>query len=468
MNKKRRTSAFVKIVDGAAKHLASRYAEDAADAAVYKGVFKIDGALKHYDWGSRDWIPALLGQENAEHKPYAELWFGTHPAGQSRLASGAPDAPTLESIITDKSGFYLGESFAQANGGKLPFLFKALAAEKPLSIQAHPDFRQAEAGFDKENALGIPLDSPRRNYKDNAPKPELICALSQFTALCGFRPTAEIRKLLSGFGCPFLARPIQILDSELPEDELYRAFLRSLFSFTDELRQGLSSYINRYTAELTVRKSEYAALWAMIANFAAAYPRDPAVIAPLYLNVVTLEPGEAFFVPPSTLHAYVHGLGLELMGASDNVLRGGLTPKHVDIDELLSILKMEPYMPRKLSPSAEFVRQPPFFSYGGADSAGFPFTLSVLRTGGKSANIIAEGPVIAFMTEGSGVLSFNGGWDTLSIKRGEAVFIAAGEDRRTLTFRADSGGNDGGISAVTDNGGDAVLYLASTNMQAAR
>ncbi|MDR0540172.1 MAG: mannose-6-phosphate isomerase, class I [Spirochaetaceae bacterium] len=405
-----------------------------------KGIYKIEGTVKNYSWGSPVLLPELLNIPNPDQKPFAELWLGTHAGGISHLTDGG----LLDTLIGSKSGFFLGTAACAPDDSRLPFLMKVLAAEKPLSLQAHPGWEQARIGYARENALGIPFDAPDRNYKDPHPKPEIICALTQFTALCGFRPLSEIKKMLNIFGCPFLASLVPVLNSDASEKNIYMSFLQTLFSFSDDLREALCGYIMRYAQNLILRHSEHTAVWKMILSFAEAYPSDPAVIAPLYLNIISLEPGEAFFVPAGILHSYVRGLGIELMGASDNVLRGGLTSKYVDPRELVSVLHAAPFCPEKIIPSADTTQQNACYSY----AAEAPFTLSVMNVKAKQVGFPLNGPALAFVCKGTVLLNAREGRETLTLKQGESAFIAAGEPRSGMNLR----------SEFTDT---AVLYLAS-------
>jgi mannose-6-phosphate isomerase len=272
----------------------------------------------------------------------------------------------------------LGEQVEREFGG-LPFLYKLLAAGKPLSVQAHPDLEQAKQGWERENSAGISLKAPERNYKDANHKPEILCALSPFRAMCGFREPGEIKRLLDIFsgtahaasthaasthaastqlagtqnGAPVseaLAAGFARLRAALEGDSGLRDFLTALFALDKETRLDLGKYTAARGPELERLYPGYADEWRTAAYFARLYPGDPAVIAPLYLNLLRLTPGEAVYLPAGVLHVYIEGFGVELMANSDNVLRGGLTSKHVDIEELTRILKFVPFRPEILRP----------------------------------------------------------------------------------------------------------------------
>ena len=260
----------------------------------------VRGFAQHYAWGDETAIPQLLGQP-ADGRPWAEWWLGTHPSAPSLLDDGAP----LSSV-----------------SGRLPYLLKLLAAAEPLSLQTHPDRATAEAGFARENAAGIALGSAARIYRDPYAKPELLCALTPFDTLCGFRPVAATAQLLAKIGANDLRRAL--LDDGL------EATVAALY------RGGLSP------ASTVAACADHDGHEALLVNqLAAKYPGDASVVVTLLLNRVLLQPGEAIFLGPGNLHAYLHGFGVEIMGASDNVVRGGLTVKHIDVEELLAVLRYD-------------------------------------------------------------------------------------------------------------------------------
>jgi mannose-6-phosphate isomerase len=376
-------------------------------------VFKLDNTIKRYEWGSPEWIPRLLGRPNDGGEPWAELWMGVHPEGPSKLE--APPRFLPELIAQDPERF-LGEETAKDFGG-LPFLFKLLAAERPLSIQAHPNLAQARSGWERENSLGIPPGAPNRNYRDPNHKPEIICALSPFAAMAGFREPGEIRSLLRFFGCPVLEPLLQALDAPSGnaggEGALQR-FLGALFALGPESRRALGAHARSFGRHNP--PPGYAEEWKLVAQFAELYPEDPAVIAPLYLNLIALQSGEAMNIPAGILHAYVRGFGAELMANSDNVLRGGLTAKHIDIGELSAILRFVPFKPEILKPLAV-----------GGDLEAYPspfgeFSLYRLRGRGAEIPFPLRGPAILLTLEGELVVP----GENLRLKPGESAFVAAG------------------------------------------
>lgn len=272
----------------------------------------ITNTPRDYAWGSATAIAELLGTPSSGG-PQAELWLGTHPGSPSQTADGP-----LSDLAT------------------LPFLLKVLAAASPLSLQAHPTTAQAREGFARENAAGVPLDAPHRNYKDELHKPEIIFALSPFRALCGFRPAAETAASLERLiGAAPGNAPINGWLDRLGSDDDIRATFEWLIS----RGAGVDELVAALVAAASLVEGEH---YTLIGELAEAYPGDPGIAISLMLNLAELSPGEVLFLPAGNIHAYIEGLGIELMAASDNVLRGGLTPKHVDVAELLSVLDFTP------------------------------------------------------------------------------------------------------------------------------
>jgi mannose-6-phosphate isomerase len=442
---------------------------EAAPASAPASLYKLRNTVKHYDWGSPVHIPALLGADNSQAVPWAELWMGVHPGGPSRIAGdGAVNKnaeaspvgePGLGDLIASCPERFLGKSAAKNFGG-LPFLFKLLAAAKPLSIQAHPNLEQAREGWRRENGQGIPLDAPNRNYKDDCHKPEILCALNPFTAMCGFRPPGETASLLAKCfdGAPGSLRAgIDPLQAALAGGDPLRAFLGALLALPPETLEELTAY----ALQTNLPEGE----WDLVSRFAALYPGDPGIIAPLYLNILQLAPGEAVYLPAGVLHSYVHGFAVELMANSDNVLRGGLTSKHVDREELLSILDFKPYRPKILKPRAAGGG---LFRY---DTPCREFSLQVMKSQGGTNLFPEEGPSIIMVTEGrlrvsaAGSSPAGGGTDgygpadnkspdagTWTLGRGESAFIPAREND------AGPGLNPAGTLAFS---GAYTLYIAT-------
>lgn len=337
----------------------------------------ITNTPRDYAWGSATAIPELLGTP-VTGQPQAELWLGTHPGSPSQVSGGL-----LSDLTT------------------LPFLLKVLAAAAPLSLQAHPTIEQAVEGFARENALGVPISSPTRNYKDELHKPELIFALTPFRALCGFRPVPAVLAdlaLLGGF--------------EEWEDRL-REGIRPTFEWLISRGPGVASLIDALVAAAPHAQGPH---FDLVGELAAAYPGDPGIAISAMLNLTTLSPGEVLYLPAGNIHAYIEGTGVELMAASDNVLRGGLTPKHVDVPELLRVLDFTPGSVPYLAPEALAVGVERF-------APGVP-DFELLHVTGDAA---LELPLEAVALCTGGAFTLRRGADSASVARGEALYVSAGE-----------------------------------------
>ena len=299
-----------------------------------KTIGRMQNTIQEYEWGSITAIPELMGKP-PNGKPQAELWMGAHPKAPSRVKVGDQWVP-LSELIDKQAAEMLGFNTAAKFQNQLPFLFKILAAGKPLSIQAHPNPQQAQEGYERENRLHIPLDAFNRNYKDSHHKPELICALTRFQALNGFRPVSEILSYLE-FLCPAeLPSEIQALRQNPSHDGL-KVFFKDLMTLTAERKKTTV----RKAVENARELSSHDPVFHWIVRLFEAYGMDMGLLSPALLNLVCLEPGEAMYLPAGRLHSYLDGTGIELMANSDNVLRGGCTPKHVDVPELLNVVDFE-------------------------------------------------------------------------------------------------------------------------------
>ena len=298
-----------------------------------------------YPWGSHSAIPELLGKPSPSEKPQAELWMGTHARAPSMVLLDSGSIP-LPYLIEEKPSEMLGREAAERFDGKLPFLFKILAAAKPLSIQAHPNLQQAQEGYAGEQARGIAVDAADRNYRDQNHKPEIICALSpSFWSLKGFRPMNEIISIWSSLECTELQAEIQYLQQEKNSTGL-RAFFETLIRLRGKKKEAvLSSVLSRVE-----KLGDYREEKKWLSLLQEYYPGDSGILSILLLNLVELHPGEALYTEAGELHAYLEGTGIELMANSDNVLRGGLTLKHIDIPELMRIVRFTPAGLSKLKP----------------------------------------------------------------------------------------------------------------------
>ncbi len=309
-------------------------------------IARMKNTVQAYQWGSRTFIAELLGQPVPSERPMAELWLGAHPKAPSRVEVDGCWVSLLE-LIEQRPAQVLGEAVAARFGRQLPYLFKVLAAGQPLSIQAHPDMAQAREGFARENRLGIALDDPRRNYRDANHKPELICALTDFWALKGFRTVPEILENLSPLDDPRLLPELSALRAASDSEGLKR-FFGALMTLEEARRARVVSAAVDHARQRPADD----AVGGWVCRLVETYPHDIGVLAPLIMNLVCLAPGEAMFLEAGQLHAYLSGNGIELMANSDNVLRGGLTPKHIDVPELLRVLRFTTGPPHVLHPEA--------------------------------------------------------------------------------------------------------------------
>lgn len=305
-------------------------------------MYKLINTVQHYAWGSKTALSELYGMANPTQQPMAELWMGAHPKSSSRIVLPGGEVCSLAEVIAADPRHWLGEAVAERFAG-LPFLFKVLCADQPLSIQVHPCKAAAQAGFDRENAAGISLEATDRNYKDANHKPELVYALTPFHAMNGFRDYAQISALLKP-----VAGAHPAIDYFLcqPDADSLRALFAGLLTMKGEEKSQALCVLN---AALKTQQGEP---WETIRTIARIYPDDGGLFSPLLLNVVTLAPGEAMFLFAETPHAYLHGVALEVMANSDNVLRAGLTPKHIDVAELMANVDFTP------KPSAQLLTTP--------------------------------------------------------------------------------------------------------------
>lgn len=380
--------------------------------------------MQYYDWGSSTSLASLQGRPVPSPHCEAELWFGAHPDGPAKVHTDGRRVPLAEWIEADPEG-RLGAAVVARFGAELPFLLKLLAVARPLSLQVHPDSEKAQEGFARERrGSGVP-DQERR-YRDARHKPELVCALSPFHALQGFRPWPEIQERLRGAGVYGGLPGLEAL-AERPAPETGRALLESLL--TVEPRAG--SALVRGAAAWAQGSEDPSLAW--LVRLAEAYPDDPAALAPLFLDFVELQPGQGLYLPPGELHCYLEGFAIELMASSDNVVRAGLTSKPVDVPELLRLTRFAPRPAQPLdaepTSAAEAVFAPPVSE----------FRLSLIRTGAASAHRVpASGSLeILLCVEGRACV----GADGSELRAGTAAVVPA----------------DAGAYSVR---GEAVLYRA--------
>jgi len=307
------------------------------------GVMKLENGIRHYAWGSKTALARLQGRP-AANEPEAELWIGAHPQLPSAV-SVAGQRVTLDRLVAERPAETLGP-VAQRFGGALPFLLKVLAVAEPLSIQAHPTLAQAAEGFAREEAAGIAADAPQRSYRDRNHKPEVVVALEPYWLMSGFRPCEAIARRLAAIGVPALQAAVADLRTT-PGATALRALVAATLRLDAGQRADL---VARAVAHADGPSQETAAIGAdaapaadaaaaarWVRRLAAQYPEDAGVLSPWLLNLVQLAPGEGMYTGAGTLHATLSGTGVELQASSDNVLRGGLTPKHVDVPELLRV-----------------------------------------------------------------------------------------------------------------------------------
>lgn len=300
-----------------------------------KSIEILENSIQEYHWGSHTAISELLGEKTPSCNPQAELWMGAHPKASSLLNING-EKISLRELIKNYPEEILGRRSVHQFGKQLPFLFKVLAAEKPLSLQVHPNAKQAQEGFVGENKKSIALDSPKRNYRDKNHKPECICALTDFWVLNGFRSVSTIVSFMEQLSGGMLENEIKHLKQNRNAKGL-RCFIEVLMTLRSEKKEALIK-----TILLKVNKNvnkDPSSGW--IIDLHREYGIDIGVLSPLLLNLICLKPGEAMFLESGELHSYLRGVGIELMANSDNVIRGGLTKKHVDIPELFRIVNFE-------------------------------------------------------------------------------------------------------------------------------
>jgi mannose-6-phosphate isomerase len=380
--------------------------------------------IRPYAWGSRTAIAELLGEPSPAPHPQAELWLGAHPGDPSELV-GSHGSRRLDEVIADDPVGQLGRGGAQRWGKRLPFLLKVLAADQPLSLQAHPTMAQAEAGFAAEEAAGVPLNHPNRNYKDRFHKPELICALTEFSALCGFRDPAVTVALLRELKVDEL-KPYLMLLSEQPDSDGVRALFSTVMTLPQAKLNILLDAVMTAAATAVRAGSPFAPEYRVALELGERYPGDSGILAAMMLNLIVLQPGQALYLPDGNLHAYLSGVGVELMASSDNVLRGGLTPKHVDVPELMRVLDFSAG-DREILFGDEISRHEVVYKTSAQE-----FELSRIDLdgdgGGDILGLPSGAPQIVLCTEGSAEL-VNGSGATLVLRRGQSAWIPASDTK---------------------------------------
>ena len=372
--------------------------------------------IRHYPWGSHTALSEWSGRPSPSEQPEAELWLGAHPSAPSQILTGSDgDAPIpLDRWIAQDPVAALGERVAATFEEQLPFLLKVLAPAKALSIQTHPNAERARRGFERENEAGLPLDHPKRSYRDPRPKPELICALTGFSALCGFREREDATDRLRQLALPALA-PI----CETIEERGTAAGLSALLREAPESRESAATEVARRVGAGATEDPVHA----IVGRLATQYPGDIGILAPLFLHTVTLAPGEALFLRAGLVHAYLDGFGIEVMGNSDNTLRGGLTGRHVDVPEFVGALDPSERVPARLRPSG---KPGELERYVTPDSA---FALQRLTVSPLEARAVprSSGPEIWLCTAGHVRVESRRGTGALELPCGEGLWVPASE-----------------------------------------
>jgi mannose-6-phosphate isomerase len=377
-------------------------------------------------WGSLTAIPELLGVAPTG-KPQAELWMGAHPGAPSEVDRGRGPRSLVDLIAENPDG-ELGADTAARFGPRLPFLLKVLAAAEPLSLQVHPDAVQARHGFAEEEARGVPIDAPHRNYRDSSHKPEMICALGDFEGLVGYRDISQTLKLLDALDVPQLAPFARALRNPNEEAAL-RAATTHVLMLPARLRISVVDAVAAACRRLAANGSPYAGACAAVADLAERHPGDPGVAVALLLNHIRLREGEAVFLAAGMPHSYLHGVVVEILANSDNVLRCGLTDKHIDVGELLRIMAFRAGPVEILSPEDHDRTGEEVYATPAPD-----FRLSRLcaTTAERPHLLDTTGPQILLCVRGAATAR-GGDGDDLVLARGQSVYIRAGEPSVSLS-----------------------------------
>jgi len=404
----------------------------------------LHGAVRTYAWGSRTAIAEFTGRPAPTTHPEAELWLGAHPGDPAWIETAGGKTSLLATVDSDPEG-QLGSSVRKRFGDALPFLVKVLAADEPLSLQAHPSPAQADEGYRREDSLGVQLNSPIRNYRDRSHKPELLVSLGEFHALAGFRPVARTVELMCALAVSDLDPFIALLSGQPDAEGLRALFTTWITAPQSDLDVLIPAVLDGAVAYVRSGAKEFAPEARTLLELGERYPGDAGVLAALLLNRVSLGRGEGIYMPAGNLHSYLHGVGVEVMANSDNVLRGGLTPKHVDVPELLRVLDFDPVDEKLLRPltvrdGIETVYETP--------APEFATSVLMLTEGdlGHEVDVPSrhDGPQILLCTQGSATVRSKTG--EVKLDRGSAVWVAADDgpirllaDEPTELFRATVG-----------------------------
>jgi mannose-6-phosphate isomerase len=389
----------------------------------------LEPVIQPYAWGSHTAIAELQGRPAPTTAPEAELWMGAHPSAPSGVRRPGGQT-TLDKVIAADPPLELGAACAVRFGGRLPFLLKVLAAEKALSIQVHPSRAQAEAGYREETAHGLAPGDKSRNYVDDWPKPEILCALTRFEVLAGMRTAADAAALLGALRVRELD-PLAA-DLALAADRggaagpaALAGALGAILTWPGEGRAALAAAVTAGCERIAAADGEYAAAAAATVRIAGDHPGDLGIVASLLLRYLVLRPGEAVFLPAGGPHSYLHGTGVELLANSDNVVRAGLTPKHIDVPELLRLVD-----PAAAVPVIE--PRPDGAGVLAYDSPAPEFRLYRAEPGAADVTLPGGGgPRIVLCTGGAGLL--RAGSVTLRLARGESCYLPAAEEMVTAS-----------------------------------
>lgn len=391
------------------------------------------GAIRTYAWGSRTAIAEFTGRPAPTAHPEAELWLGANPGDPAWLQTAEGERSLLDALAADPEG-QLGSVARARFGDVLPFLVKVLAADEPLSLQAHPSAEQALEGYLREERSGIAVSSPVRNYRDRNHKPEILVALQTFEALAGFRPVARTVELLRALAVSELDPFIDLLNDQSDADGLRALFTTWITAPQPDIDVLVPALLEGAIHYVSCGATEFVAEARTLLELGERYPGDAGVLAASLLNRISLAPGEALFLPAGNLHSYLRGLAVEVMANSDNVLRGGLTPKHVDVPELLRVLDFTPTDEAALRPPTH--RDGPGLVY---DTPADEFAVSVVTLDGEylghevDAPSRHDGPQIMLCTEGS--TTVHGKSQVLTLERGVAAWVAADDGPIRLVAR---------------------------------
>lgn len=427
-------------------------------------MYELENVLRPYAWGSTTAIARLLGRP-ASGGPEAELWIGAHPdspsvalsyvasgsGGAHAAGSGGDGRQPLDALLAEDPVHHLGSESIAEFGPRLPFLLKVLAAEHPLSLQVHPTLEQAREGFAREEAAGVDRAAAERNYKDDNHKPEMIFALTDFEALCGFRPAAASRAVflhlagcfdLAGLELPQLL-PQLLDDLARPyEPAALRAAFERLIAGGEDVSNATALIVSALVSGAPM--GAHVAELSTVVNLNEKYPGDPGVLISLLLNRISLAPGEAVYLPAGNVHAYLRGLGIEVMASSDNVLRGGLTPKFVDVPELLKTVAFEavrvPMLDAETTMLGQELFRPPFRE--------FQLQRVELQPGGGPVPLAQSGAAVILVVTGSVLLDSPKG--ELRLERGGSAFLPAAE--APVNVHAVSGATETAVAFAVTTG----------------